>query len=191
MASKAVRGIWPREWAVKRHKIDRLLCGAIATLYENPKAIADLGCGIGLYCAALDYGFNLAPVVGFEGSLGVEDLRVYDNIVEFDLTESYNEEYGTFDLVLCLEVGEHIPEEYEQMFLDNLPRFSNDRLILSWAVPGQYSASGHVNCRPNDYIIEEMVFRSFDLMKRETMFLRKHSSMGWFRKSLMVFKRRQ
>ncbi|KAK7004434.1 hypothetical protein BgiMline_005954, partial [Biomphalaria glabrata] len=40
-----------------------------------------------------------------------------------------------FDWVLSIEVGEHIPPQYEDTYLDNLARHAREGLILSWASP--------------------------------------------------------
>jgi 2-polyprenyl-3-methyl-5-hydroxy-6-metoxy-1,4-benzoquinol methylase len=94
-----------------------------------------------------------------------------------------------YDFVLCLEVGEHIPQQHEQMFLDNLNKFVGRDLVMSWAVPGQYSASGHVNNQPNEYVIEQMWSRGLRYQKKMTKILRGYSTLKWFKNTLLVFRR--
>ena len=60
---------------------------------------------------------------------------------------------GLHDAVLSLEVGEHIPEDYEDIYLENLDRHADKIIILSWAVPEQ-GGFGHVNERDNGYIAD-------------------------------------
>ena len=43
--------------------------------------------------------------------------------------------------VMSLEVGEHIPADYEAIFLDNLARHAKEGVLLSWARPNQGGAS--------------------------------------------------
>ena len=45
-----------------------------------------------------------------------------------------------------MEVAEHIPQQYEQIFLDNLVRLAKEGIILSWGVPGQRGHS-HINLK--------------------------------------------
>ena len=55
-------------------------------------------------------------------------------------------------------MGEHIPPEGEQAFMDNLVRLARPGggiIILTWAHPGQ-GGFHHVNCQEQSYIIEQM-----------------------------------
>jgi hypothetical protein len=65
------------------------------------------------------------------------------------------------DLVISIEVGEHIPKEFEQVFIDNICSHTNSKLILSWAIVGQ-GGDGHVNCQNNDYIIAKLKEKGFE-----------------------------
>merc|ERR1712129_559280 len=56
-----------------------------------------------------------------------------------------------FDWIMSLEVGEHIPAEYEDVYIANLDANNANGIVLSWAVEGQ-GGKGHVNCHNNDYI---------------------------------------
>ena len=56
---------------------------------------------------------------------------------------------------MSLEVGEHIPKEYEDIFINNLHNNNNKGIILSWAILGQ-GGFGHVNEQNNDYIKSKM-----------------------------------
>ena len=101
-----------------------------------------------------------------------------------DFSQSVN--IGKFDLVLSLEVGEHIPVEYEQTFIDNLCRHSQRSILISWAVEGQ-PGTGHVNCRNNDYIISEMKKRDFIFDEDISQYFRDNSYLPWFKNTLMYF----
>jgi hypothetical protein len=50
-------------------------------------------------------------------------------------------------------VAEHIPPEYESIFIENLISCNRKGIILSWAIPGQ-GGHGHFNEKPNDYVID-------------------------------------
>ena len=132
-------GIWSLDVAKKRHRCDLLLAARIGMLYHPEKA-ADLGCGNGRYCAIFkSYGW---PVVhGYEGTPNIESLEIYNDVMQLDLTK--RRWVGMkYDFVLCLEVGEHIPVQHEQVFLDNVAEFTAKDLIFSWAIPGQ-GGKGH------------------------------------------------
>ncbi|KAF8070957.1 hypothetical protein HT031_001038 [Scenedesmus sp. PABB004] len=94
----------------------------------------------------------------------------------------------TFDWVMSLEVGEHIPHELESVFLDNIARHASVGVLLTWAVPGQ-GGHAHVNNHPNEYVVEQMTRRSFELDPAATSRLRGVATLGWFKGSFMVFRR--
>jgi hypothetical protein len=183
-------GIWHISIAKKRHKTDYLLAAAIGTYFDSPHAVADLGCGLGSYCKIFDaYGWNILH--GFEGTKGIHKIAVWEAIFNVDLSVPIEKEMfrNKYDFVLCLEVGEHIPEDREQVFIDNVCYFASKNIVLSWAVPGQYSASGHVNCRSNDYVISELAKRGFVLDNDRTIKLRDLSYFEWFKNTVMCFEK--
>ncbi len=88
--------------------------------------------------------------------------------------------------VVLDEYADMKPSVFEQTFLDNVVVNKPKMIILSWAVPGQVG-DGHVNCQPNKYIEEQMKLRGYEHNKQVTFMLRKHSSLWWFKKTIMVF----
>ena len=179
-------GIWNLETAKKRHRYDSSLAEGIIAIFKEVKSIADLGCGRGDYCKYLkECGIPL--VHGYEGTQNIHKIAVYDDIMILDLTKRRWVEIF-YELVLVLEVGEHIPKKYEKVFIDNVCEFTKKFLILSWGIPGQGGA-GHFNEQPNDYVISEFEKRGLRLEKKKTKFLREAASLRWFKNTVMVFRR--
>lgn len=178
-------GIWDLDIAKRRHKFDLQLTTQIAKIYSPIKA-ADIGCGNGTYCKALK-AFSWPIVHGYEGTPNIKELNIYDDIMVIDLTKRRWVEMN-YDFVLCLEVGEHIPKQFEQIFVDNLCEYTHKDLVLSWAVPGQ-GGTGHFNEQPNIYVALEIRKRGFKLEKEKTLMLRRAASLRWLRQTLMVFSR--
>lgn len=182
-------GIWSPEFAHRHHSFDLTLAAAICVYYKKfNNYVADLGCGFCDYVKFFKDHFG--AVRGYDGTnfyplpLGI-DWRSY---VLIDLSQKINpQDIPYYDLVISLEVGEHIPKEKEEIFLDNVANFAKKHLVLSWAVPGQ-GGKGHVNEKNNDYIIWKMVDRGFKYDIKATYFLRNHSHLPWFHNSLMAFK---
>ena len=178
-------GIWSIEVAKKRHRFDRELAEYIARAYY-PKKMADVGCGDGSYCKFFK-GSNWPIVHGYEGTPEINSLGIYNDIMVVDLTKRRYVDID-YDLVLCLEVGEHIPQKYEQVFIDNLCEYVHKDLILSWAIPGQGGA-GHFNEQPNEYVIKEFSKRGLAFDRAQSEKLRGAASLRWFVNTLMVYER--
>lgn len=146
--------------------------------------IADFGCGLGNY--VWQFRKSGLDAVGYDGNPNTEALtkgncKTLELAKDFDLKKQ-------FDLVISLEVGEHIPAEFESVFLKNITNHCSRYLVLSWAIPGQ-DGIGHVNCKPNQYIIGKLAELGFTYEAKWSGILRNRSRLHWFKNTLMVFKR--
>jgi 2-polyprenyl-3-methyl-5-hydroxy-6-metoxy-1,4-benzoquinol methylase len=177
------QGFWENPTG-EGHAFDKTLAGAIVKLFQKHhfNSVLDLGCGMGDYAHLLQaYNYK---VHAYDGNPNTPQLtvglgQVADLSQPFDCGEQV-------DVVMSLEVGEHIPKEFEQTFLDNLVVNRPKMIILSWAIPGQ-AGDGHVNCQTNRYIINKIERENYCFLPHTTHKLRKESSLWWFKKSLMVF----
>jgi SAM-dependent methyltransferase len=149
------------------------------------QSVTDFGCGLGEYLAKLSPIVNNA--IGVEGSIPKQ--AKFEYIIEGDLTTDLKSKAFTSDLVISLEVGEHIPAEFMGVYLDNITNHSAKYLITSWAVRGQ-AGFGHVNCLDNSEIIPEFEKRGFKLLEKETEKARLviEDKAHWFRNTLFIFK---
>jgi hypothetical protein len=165
------KGIWSLDTAEKSHYHSVNLAEFIAKEFDKNVTVNDIGCGDGYYCKYLsDKGFK--KIQAFEGTPDIENMGVYNPIIQTDLSEYINKKYIKKESnSICLEVGEHIPKEYESVFLDNICNLTINKIIFSWAVIGQ-GGEGHVNCQDNDYIIEQMKTRGFEVDVKKTKQLR-------------------
>jgi SAM-dependent methyltransferase len=102
----------------------------------NPKTVVDVGCGEGLWGKAFeDAG---CEVLGLDGH---PDPVIPAQSV--DLTDVLPTFERPFDLVVCLEVAEHLPLERAETFISELCGLSHT-ILFSAAVPGQ-GGTGHLN----------------------------------------------
>jgi SAM-dependent methyltransferase len=177
-----IKGNWTTREEVATHEFDEPLCAAINFYFKDGvHSIIDVGCGNGSYTRYLYERGYWAE--GYDGSpLTPELSKGLCRVMDF----SEPVLIGEFDLVLCLEVGEHIPKQYEQTFIDNLCNLAIQWIVLSWALPGQ-GGTGHVNCQTNEYVIAEMAKRDFLLNEGLTTALRDEARLGWFKDTLMIF----
>ena len=152
---------------------------------KQAKTVVDFGCGMGDYAKAFKAdGYN---VEAYDGNPNTETLsggigKVLDLSKPFYLRKM-------FDVVLSLEVGEHIPAEFEQQFIDNICKHAKKHLVISWAIEGQ-GGNGHVNCKNNNYIIGQIVDRGFKHNSKDSQTIRNAATnASWFANTIMVFDR--
>ncbi len=100
----------------------------------NPKSVLDLGCNAGSWIKA----FKRAGV----SAVGVDGPGMGASI-EFDLNRPFDLGLN-FDLVLCLEVAEHIAPGNANVLVSTCVRHAKNGVIWSAAVPGQ-GGYRHVN----------------------------------------------
>jgi len=176
-------GIWSEEEA-QHHQHSEALAKFFAGYFEWDKRVYDFGCGLGFYVKRLrDAGFK---AYGFEGKPLIKALAK-DHTIICDLTNPFEVDGGN---VICLEVGEHIPKEFEQVILNNICLACDGKLVLSWALPNQ-PGLGHVNCQPQDYIIAEVCRRGFVYKEELTKEVRGtiEAHCDWFQRTLLIFER--
>lgn len=142
----------------------------------------DFGCGPGKYVE----NFRKAGIEtdGFDGNPITSHIP---NCYVCDLTTDF--QFPKVDFLVCLEVCEHVPKEYEGNLIKTLDRHLNSggKLVLSWAVVGQ-GGTGHVNCQNNDYVINKFESLGYKYMKRESENIRTSVSKAyWFKNTILIF----
>jgi len=134
----------------------------------RPKRVIDVGCGRGWW---LEYWALNRPEVEIVGLDGCAELikrnnqcheSIRDKIHSCDLRQPmwwrpWFEE--PWDLVLCVEVAEHLPESYARQLVGGL-RVLGNRIFFSAARPGQKGV-GHTFCRDKRYWIEQFAYFGF------------------------------
>lgn len=157
----------------------------------RPARLIDLGCGCGVYADA--FRAKGIDVVAVDGVRAAADTAFPGEIQLRDLTVPFANEWGKFDLAFCLEVAEHIPEEFSETFLANIVQFS-DRLVLSAAQPGQ-GGHHHVNEKPKRYWVEKLVRHGFVYRRPATGRLMEAFKgeyklpLGWMGSNMSVYER--
>ena len=194
--AKAKRDFWAGAtpgstgaWTVTEeftHFLDRGLVEALARHFRD-SSVLELGAGTGCYTSALRRAG--IPVRAYDGGPGIAELT-RGLVHTADLTSDLTLQLGkkSADWVLCLEVGEHIPQKHEDVLFHNVLDTARKGVIISWSNGGGHS---HVNRRPNQYVIEEVERRGFEHVPALSKQLRAAVSyFGWFRRTIMVFRRR-
>lgn len=169
-------------WITKtpNHSYDENLNNRLIFLLKD-KSVFDFGCGDASYLKNLkEIG---CKVSGCDGNPFTE--KITDGI-GFAADLSIAHDFGLYDWVISFEVGEHLPKEFENIFIDNLCNHAKNGIIMSWAFPDQ-PGEGHVNCQPSEYIIEQLYKRNFLLDITETNNLRNLAETWWFKNNLLIF----
>jgi 2-polyprenyl-3-methyl-5-hydroxy-6-metoxy-1,4-benzoquinol methylase len=106
-------------------------------------SVLDVGCGIGSWLkVCLEQ--HVFDVHGIDGSEWNEDVCLVGSSQYFRKDISEPIEMGRkYDLLFCLEVAEHLPENKSDILIDTLVRHA-DLVLFSAAIPGQ-GGDGHEN----------------------------------------------
>lgn len=151
-------------------------CSAIHILeylqtFLSIHSIIDFGCGMGTWGrAALDLDMKINDFLGIDQHKYDESYMAIaqKNYMTYDLRKSFNIN-RKYDLAISVEVAEHIPSIYSDIFVKNICLHS-DVILFSAALPFQ-GGSGHINeqtCsywinkfKQNDYIAIDCVRPKF------------------------------
>jgi len=141
---------WTSGIAYEQARNQHTLEGALVALPPlldglQVESLLDVGCGTGTWLrAALDMGIE--RVQGIDGvKLESADLHVDESLIRHcDFREAWNIN-ERYDVVLCLEVAEHLEAQHAFAFVQKLTVCS-DRIIFSAANPWQLGQH-HVNCQ--------------------------------------------
>lgn len=190
-------GFWENETA-EGHAHDEGLAKALVKFFnDQPRKrhslnVIDIGCGDGYYLNYLNRSSEDEKIfcLGVDGNPNTK-LMAGEKSFVWDLTQPM--EFNVGHWVLCLEVGEHIPQELEAIFINNLHAHNRDGIVLSWAVRGQ-GGDGHVNCLDNIEVIRKIVPLGYEYDDKASAFLRSQCATYpkdgyWFRNTVMVFRK--
>jgi hypothetical protein len=174
--------------------------GTALASFLGTSSVYDIGAGVGQLQRLLKKKESPVDYAGFDGGDNIESMWGKTTPVRGDpyhvvpeicwINAAAPVSLPKRDWVISIEVGEHIPQEYEAQFIDNLVGLCTDGVIVSWAVPGQ-GGRGHINEISNDYLVAEMRNRGFKYDIAQTTVFRESVSGGdwWLKGSLMVYRR--
>lgn len=117
----------------------------------RPKSILDVGCGIGTWLS-VSKKLGISQVLGLDGDYVDRSLLhkylLDQEFRQIDLLNSFNLNLR-FDLSICLEVVEHLPESSAENIVNSLIIHS-DAILFSAAIPGQ-GGQNHLNEQYPEY----------------------------------------
>jgi SAM-dependent methyltransferase len=150
------------------------------------RSVLDVGCGVGVWAATF-VANGVAQVVGVDGDY-LDRRRLLipsDGFYSHDLTQPLDLE-RRFDLVVCLEVAEHLPANSASMLVESLVRHG-DLIVFSAAVPGQ-GGTNHLNEQWPSYWLDHFAragYELFDVLRPRFWY---NQRVGfWYRQNLLVY----
>ena len=149
-------------------------------------SVLDVGCGAGAWLSVYRQQ-GVADIIGVDGVyVRKESLLVQPHAFQTqDITQPFN--LGRqFDLVQCLEVGEHILKATSKSLVDNLVR--HGKLVLfSAANPGQ-GGEHHINEQPYEFwrrLFNNHGYKPFDFIRPLIKDLTDVES--WYRYNVLLY----
>jgi SAM-dependent methyltransferase len=116
---------------------------------EIPHSVVDVGCGTGTW-------LRVFKESGVKKILGIDGDYVNLDLLHIDKSEFLTHDLSKplilgkkFDLALCLEVAEHLPENSAEVLVDSLCN-SSQRILFSAALPCQ-GGQNHLNEQSIEY----------------------------------------
>lgn len=132
----------------------------------NPNSVVDFGCGAGMYLTPFQKAG--AWVLGIDA---LKSPREGTNVPKFQymqldlrrpiLLPDVYISGSKYQLAICLEVAEHLHEEYLDTLFDSLERHA-DMILFSGATPGQ-GGTNHHSERPTEFWLGMFRDRGYEL----------------------------
>jgi SAM-dependent methyltransferase len=117
--------------------------------FIQPKSVIDVGCGTGTWLSVFQE-HGVEEIWGVDGDyVDQKNLEIpQDRFLSFDLKNPLSLD-RQFDLVVSLEVAEHLPSDCAETFVDSLTRLGSV-ILFSAAIPFQ-GGTEHINEQWLDY----------------------------------------
>lgn len=157
--------------------------------------VLDIGCGAGYIIEAIHSmhpSIGVKAVEGVSGCIGVMHADIRKSLTILDVSKPF---YlgNKYDLVICLEVGEHLAPEASDTLINNIFNHVHPTryVYFSAATPGQ-GGHMHLNEQPHSYWISKFNARGFEFRKEDTADMREAAGktrLSWLRDNGMIFRR--
>lgn len=150
----------------------------------HPKSVIDVGCGAGVWLSVFkEHGVN--EILGLDGHY-VNEASLYIPLQDFqatNLTIPFKES-KKYDLVVSLEVAEHLPLDSAEIFIDSLTKLGSV-ILFSAAIPFQ-GGIDHVNEQWPNYwenIFQDKGYIVIDCLRNKLM---QNTNVEWWYAQNMV-----
>ena len=156
----------------------------------NPSSVLDIGCGVGYWLQVWKEDLKVDDILGIEGTYMTNELfRIdtkYLKTADLKLPLNLSRKY---DLVMSMEVAEHIPGNCADIFIDNLVKAGNI-ILFSAAIIGQIGTY-HINEQMPEYWAKKFLSRDYvpvDYLRPKIW--NDPQIQYWYRQNTLLFIRR-
>jgi len=198
---KAIRGliydpsIYDAEWFAMQewqHPWCQKIMGWFVGEFGPFESSLDLGAGDGYYSHVLAEMKTEAIAI----EVSEEALPAMSELIEgmvHDLREPLDLE-REFDLILCLEVAEHLPEESADVLCDTIAQHCGGLILFTAATPKQ-GGHGHCNLQPFEFWHEKFSKRGLQRLEEATEKVKQGwlnilgESLPWLTRNVVLYRK--
>lgn len=153
----------------------------------SPRSIVDVGCGTGGFLLPfMESPFSLTDVIGVDGEWAIPHLSIPRSLfMPADLSKPLGIS-RRFDLAICLEVAEHIPQTSAGILVRTLTELA-PVVLFSAAIPFQ-GGNRHVNEQWPEYWAALFLKHEYlvaDILRRQIWYDRQVAI--WYRQNIFLF----
>lgn len=152
----------------------------------KPNSILELGCGVATWSSAFEKN-GVSDITAIDGPwVDTASLKISaDKFMPHDLRQPLAIE-RKFDLAICMEVAEHLPEDMAQIIVDLLTE-NADTILFAAAIPFQ-GGTDHINEKPQSYwaaMFKERGYICYDAIRPAIW--ENNDIEFWYRQNTLIF----
>jgi SAM-dependent methyltransferase len=151
----------------------------------KPRSVVDIGCGLGTFLRVFKE-LGIKDVVGVDGDW-VDRGKLFIDADEFrkaDLEAPIHLD-RVFDLVLCLEVAEHLSEGSADTIVDSLTRLG--KTIIFSAATLRQGGQNHINEQPFSYWKAKFEARGYTIVDLfRPVFWNEEKVQWWYKQNMFL-----
>jgi cyclopropane fatty-acyl-phospholipid synthase-like methyltransferase len=152
----------------------------------KPRSILDVGCGLGTWLKTAE-DLGVKDLLGID-NYGIAENKLYivrENFKQVNLNQDFNL-HRSFDLIICLEVAEHLKPQSAKNFIECLTKHS-DVILFSAAILGQ-GGQNHINEQNPSYweqIFRDLNFIPIDIVRSK--FEDNQAVEWWYQQNMILY----